>query len=181
MTNTRSGLFVLGALVVVVAAIAAFAVLGGGDDDSDANTTANNVAEAASDAAAADTASDSAPAAIPGLRDAPAPVDGDFVEDSPALVGATGRPQVVEFYTHWCSVCRRIKPDVHTVEAEYWGRVDFVYLDREADANEPVVEQFGIFGQPVLILLDADGNEVQRWFGAMRGDELRAALDAFLS
>ncbi len=31
----------------------------------------------------------------------PAPVDGDFRHDPPTLVAATGRPQVLEFFTTW--------------------------------------------------------------------------------
>ncbi|GAB4414531.1 MAG: hypothetical protein Kow00106_09640 [Anaerolineae bacterium] len=70
---------------------------------------------------------------------------------------------------------------MHRLEAEYWGRVDFVYLDREADSNREVVRRFGINGQPVFILLDAAGNEVTRWFGRVEADTLRQALDAQLS
>lgn len=52
---------------------------------------------------------------------------------------------------------------VHRLEAEYWGKVDFVYLDREAPMNADIVRQFGISYQPVFILVDADGNEITRW------------------
>ena len=52
---------------------------------------------------------------------------------------------------------------VHRLEAEYWGEVDFVYLDRENPANAEIVNQFGIRYQPVFILVDAEGNELTRW------------------
>lgn len=70
---------------------------------------------------------------------------------------------------------------MHRLEAEYWDRVDFVYLDRENSANSDVVEQYGIRGQPVFILIEADGTEIQRWFGRVSADELRQALDNTLS
>ncbi len=70
---------------------------------------------------------------------------------------------------------------MHGLEAEYWGQVDFVYLDREAPDNAEVVGTYGIFYQPVFILIAADGTEVQRWFGAINADDLRAALDAYLA
>ena len=66
---------------------------------------------------------------------------------------------------------------MHGLEAEYWGQVDFIYLDREDAANKDIVERFGVVYQPVLILLDADGSEVQRWF-YLDADEVRAAFDA---
>jgi hypothetical protein len=66
---------------------------------------------------------------------------------------------------------------VHGLEAEYWGKVDFLYLDREAAANEDVVKTFGIVYQPVFIFLAPDGTEVQRVFGGMSEADLRQALD----
>ncbi len=38
---------------------------------------------------------------------------------------------------------------------------------------------FGITGQPTVILLDTEGNELGRWFGAIpEGDVLRLAAEA---
>jgi len=65
---------------------------------------------------------------------------------------------------------------VHRLEAEYWGKVDFVYLDREAAMNADLVDQFGIRYQPVFILVDADGNELTRWT-VLDEDGFRAQLD----
>jgi thioredoxin-like negative regulator of GroEL len=69
---------------------------------------------------------------------------------------------------------------VHGLEAEYWGRIDFVYLNREAPANASLVQQYGIRYQPVIILIGPDGTEVQRW-PYLDEDKLRAALDEYLA
>ena len=73
-----------------------------------------------------------------------------------------------------------MKPIVHGLEAEYWGRIDFVYLDREDPGNAAIVEQFGVVYQPVFVLLTAEGAEVQRWFGGTE-DTFRETLDAYLA
>ncbi len=70
---------------------------------------------------------------------------------------------------------------VHGLEAEYWGQVDFVYIDREAVDNQAVTERFGIRSQPILVLLDPDGSELERWFGYVSEEELRAGLDGYLA
>ena len=49
---------------------------------------------------------------------------------------------------------------VHGLEADYWGRIDFVYIDREAAANQDVVQRFGITSQPIFIFLAPDGTEI---------------------
>jgi hypothetical protein len=69
---------------------------------------------------------------------------------------------------------------VHGLEAEYWGRIDFIYLDREDPANGDIVNQFGVTYQPVFILLTPDGIEVQRWFYGT-ADIFHEILDAYLT
>lgn len=69
---------------------------------------------------------------------------------------------------------------VHGLEGEYWGRVDFLYIDREAASNQSVTQRFGVSSQPVLVVLDAEGNEVTRMFGFVSEADLRAALDGVL-
>lgn len=70
---------------------------------------------------------------------------------------------------------------VHGLESVYWGQVDFVYIDREDGANQSVTQRYGIRAQPVFVLVQPDGTEVQRWFGAVSEGELRTALDGYLS
>jgi hypothetical protein len=68
---------------------------------------------------------------------------------------------------------------VHGLEAEYWGQIDFVYLDRVDPANSDVVERYGISYQPVFILIAADGAEVQRWAYA-EAEDFRTIFDTYL-
>lgn len=121
-----------------------------------------------------------AAAAIPDRPSAPASPD-QYRDDPEALVGATGNPQLVEFFTYWCPTCRALRPMVHGLEAEYWGQVDFVYIDREAEDNQTVTRRFGVRSQPILVLLDPEGNELERWFGYVSEEELRAGIDAYLA
>lgn len=69
---------------------------------------------------------------------------------------------------------------MHGLEAEYWGRVDFIYLDREDPSNASIVEQFGVVYQPVFILITPDGTEIQRWF-SVNEEILRTGLDEYLA
>lgn len=69
---------------------------------------------------------------------------------------------------------------MHGLEAAYWGQIDFIYINREAPANADVVSQYGIRYQPVFVLIEPDGTEVQRWT-FIDESELGAALDAYLA
>lgn len=69
---------------------------------------------------------------------------------------------------------------MHRSEAAYWGRIDFIYIDRENPDNEQVVRQYGIVYQPVFVLIEADGREIARWFYFDEGT-IHPALDEFLA
>lgn len=74
-----------------------------------------------------------------------------------------------------------MKSMVHGLEAEYWGQIDFVYLNIDDPATQSVKQQFGFSYQPLFILIAADGMEVTRWFGYISEDEFRQAFDAHLA
>ena len=69
---------------------------------------------------------------------------------------------------------------VHGLEAEYWGRVDFIYLDRDNSKNNDAASDFGIRGQPVFILLTPGGEEIARW-SVLNEDGMREQLDSALA
>jgi len=70
---------------------------------------------------------------------------------------------------------------VHRLEQEYFGQIDFIYLDQYDEANQDVFDRYGLRGRPIFLLLKADGTEVQRWFGYVDETTLRTALDALLA
>jgi hypothetical protein len=67
-----------------------------------------------------------------------------------------------------------MRPVVHGLEAEYWSKVDFVYLDIDEK------EQYEFISQPTFILIEADGTVIQRWFGYVSEEEFRQAFDAVM-
>jgi thioredoxin-like negative regulator of GroEL len=71
-----------------------------------------------------------------------------------------------------------MRPMVHGLEAEYWGQIDFVYLDIDDSGNDGVKEQYEFISQPTFILIDADGAVIERWFGYVSEEEFRQAFDA---
>jgi hypothetical protein len=71
-----------------------------------------------------------------------------------------------------------MRPTVHQLEADYWGKLDFVYLDIDNPVNSDAKQEFDFVAQPLFVLLDADGNELQRWYGVVNEEDFRTAFDA---
>jgi hypothetical protein len=56
-------------------------------------------------------------------------------------------------------------PMVHRLEAEYFGRVLFTYLDADDPATQMFQSELGFIYQPEFYLLDGDGFVLQKLVG----------------
>lgn len=70
---------------------------------------------------------------------------------------------------------------MHGVEDKWGGFVKFSFLDIDDPGTEPFKQQLSFRYQPQIFLLDADGNVIRQWAGAVSGEELEAAIIAALS
>jgi thioredoxin-related protein len=69
---------------------------------------------------------------------------------------------------------------VHGLEAEYFGRIQFTYLDADDPATREFQQALGFFYQPEVYLLDADGNVLQKWVGYTPQEEFEAVFAEYL-
>ncbi len=69
---------------------------------------------------------------------------------------------------------------VHGLEAEYYGRVKFSYLDADDPATESFQRALGFVYQPEFYLLDANGNLLKKLVGFVSEDEFRNLFDQYL-
>lgn len=70
-------------------------------------------------------------------------------------------------------------PIVHGLEAEYSGRVNFVYLDIDDPDSSKFKKELGFKYQPHFILIDGEGNILQQWLGPVQAEVFRAAFNTF--
>ena len=71
-------------------------------------------------------------------------------------------------------------PIVHGLEAEYSGRLNFIYLDIDNPRNEQIKKQLDFRYQPQFLLIDGQGNVLQQWFGIVSADDFRFAFDTYV-
>ncbi|MBI4731536.1 MAG: hypothetical protein HY781_05305 [Chloroflexi bacterium] len=68
-------------------------------------------------------------------------------------------------------------PMVHGLEAEYFGRIKFVFLDASDPATADFQRALGFAVQPEFYLLDGAGTVLYRWFGYVQEADFRAVFD----
>ena len=71
-----------------------------------------------------------------------------------------------------------MEPIVHGLEEEHQDRIDFLYIDREDPVNAEIVNKYSITTQPIFILLNTEGEEVNRWYGPIDPVVFEEAFDA---
>ena len=71
-------------------------------------------------------------------------------------------------------------PMVHGLEAEYFGKIQFTYLDADDQRTRDFQQALGFYYQPEVYLLDAEGNVLQKWVGYTSEEEFRAEFAKYL-
>lgn len=71
-------------------------------------------------------------------------------------------------------------PMVHRLEAEYFGRVIFTYLDADDPRTEIFKSALGFYYQPEFYFLDANGNVLKKLIGFVSEEEFRNLFDTNL-
>ena len=71
-------------------------------------------------------------------------------------------------------------PMVHGLEAEYFGRIQFTYLDADDPRTLDFQRALGFYYQPAVYLLDGNGNVLQKWVGFTSEEEFESVFAQYL-
>lgn len=70
---------------------------------------------------------------------------------------------------------------MHGLEAEYFGRIRFSYLDADDPAAMDFQRALGFHHQPEFYLLDPDGTVLMKWVGYVSRDAFELAFAEYLT
>lgn len=88
-----------------------------------------------------------------------------------------GRPVLIDFFAEWCGPCRIQTPTMEALKKEYEGRADVLKVDVDKDGK--AATKYNIYVVPTIVL-EKDGEELQRWLGVTTKEELAKAIDGAL-
>jgi putative thioredoxin len=86
-------------------------------------------------------------------------------------------PVVLDFWAEWCQPCKQLGPLLERLAVEYNGR--FVLAKIDVDANQMLMQQFGIQGIPAVFAVVA-GQALPLFQGAAPEPQIRATLDQLI-
>ncbi|MEU6216902.1 tetratricopeptide repeat protein [Streptomyces sp. NPDC047022] len=90
------------------------------------------------------------------------------------LQRSTEVPVVIDFWAEWCQPCKQLSPVLERLAAEYNGR--FVLAKIDVDANQMLMQQFGVQGIPAVFAVVA-GQALPLFQGAAPEQQIRETLD----
>ncbi|MFE1250283.1 tetratricopeptide repeat protein [Streptomyces sp. NPDC058735] len=83
-------------------------------------------------------------------------------------------PVVIDFWAEWCQPCKQLSPVLERLAVEYNGR--FLLAKIDVDANQMLMQQFGIQGIPAVFAVVA-GQALPLFQGAAGEEQIRQTLD----
>ncbi|MET8574737.1 tetratricopeptide repeat protein [Streptomyces sp. NPDC005012] len=94
------------------------------------------------------------------------------------LQKSTEVPVVLDFWAEWCQPCKQLSPVLERLAVEYNGR--FVLAKVDVDANQMLMQQFGIQGIPAVFAVVA-GQALPLFQGAAPETQIRETLDQLIA
>ncbi|MFG2127531.1 tetratricopeptide repeat protein [Streptomyces sp. NPDC048751] len=94
--------------------------------------------------------------------------------ESDVLQRSAEVPVVLDFWAEWCQPCKQLSPVLERLAVEYNGR--FLLAKIDVDANQMLMQQFGIQGIPAVFAVVA-GQALPLFQGAAGEDQIRQTLD----
>lgn len=86
-------------------------------------------------------------------------------------------PVIIDFSANWCGPCQVFKPSFEKAAEEYAGKVEFIAVDY--DNNAEMVQKYNVRSIPTVVYL-APGKEPQKKVGLMTYEEFKTSIDEFL-
>jgi thioredoxin-like negative regulator of GroEL len=77
-------------------------------------------------------------------------------------------PMVIDFFTDWCVYCKHFDAHLADPESGLRGALDavvFTSIDAEKGDGVELAERFGVSGFPTYVVVNSDGELVDRWSG----------------
>ncbi|MFH1454423.1 MAG: thioredoxin family protein [Armatimonadota bacterium] len=86
------------------------------------------------------------------------------------------KPMMVDFYTDWCSWCKKLDKNVYTDPKVQTLAQRFVCIKIDADKNELLKQKYNIKGYPTVLILSPDGALITTILGYREPAAFAAAL-----
>lgn len=99
-------------------------------------------------------------------------------KNAAALAKKTGKLVLASFFDPCCDACNRLKRSTLTAECvQACVQEHFIAVKYESGADSEQFMRFGVTAKPMIIVFDAEGNEIFRKIGYFEPDQFVDKLE----
>lgn len=92
--------------------------------------------------------------------------DAERIDERLAQAADAGNPVILDFYADWCISCKIMEREVFSTQPVLKAMADFERLQVDVTANteadQALLDRFGLFGPPTLLFFNAQGEELEQ-------------------
>ena len=93
-------------------------------------------------------------------------------ENAKEIAADGSKPIIIDFYTDWCSWCKKFdKEQMTTAQAIDYFTNEVVMAKVNAEVDTVLAKKFGVKGYPTFVLTSSSGDEIDRISGYLEIDE----------
>jgi len=107
------------------------------------------------------------------------------IDDGFAAAAATSTPVMMDFWAEWCAACKELdhktynQPEILALAERFTNiKVDMTAKD---EANDAIQKHYGVVGMPTVIFFDSAGNELERFAGFKKAEDMAPILERVLA
>lgn len=103
------------------------------------------------------------------------------IEIARELATNENKPILIDFYTEWCSWCKRMDQDTYANDKVQTSLEQFVCVKIDAEQNRDLAKTYKINGFPSTVFLKANGQLIEVIPGYLPPSDFLKLLDSMLS
>ena len=117
-----------------------------------------------------------------------AQVEPDWIWDADAgfaAAAAAGTPVMMDFWADWCAACKELDHKTYNQAGilDLAARFTSIKMDmtEKNEINAAIQKRYGVVGMPTVIFFDSAGNEIERFAGFKKAEDLAAVMTRVLA
>jgi thiol:disulfide interchange protein len=103
------------------------------------------------------------------------------LEEASKTAAGEKKPMMVDFYTDWCSWCKKLDEETYRDAQVLAKSKEFICVKVDAEQDKASADKYSVSGFPTILFLDASGNKIHEVVGFKPAADFLPDMDTALT